>query len=217
MSTGSSSKRCRTPSSPPEISRASTSALLVPEGSCRLGSALVLEPHTAEHTRHLHRRIAPLTISHQGQLPALTISFNLVEGSPSATWSRRCRRFRCRRTSRRRGKRPGLPGFDQGPRRAAAGGDRGDLSGAGNPLRELHPPASSFSACCQPALALLIAGRDRLCGAQRLRSLGVIMLIGIVKKNAIMMVDFAAAESAVVGMKLLRRPSSRCLCASYRS
>ena len=52
--------------------------------------------------------VAPLSISHQGQFPAITISFNLAPGS---RWgrrrrrsSRRCGNCSCRRRSRRRSK-----------------------------------------------------------------------------------------------------------------
>ncbi len=48
--------------------------------------------------------------------------------------------------------------------------------------------------------------------------IGIILLIGIVKKNAIMMIDFAIAADACRGSRVRsRRSSRRACCASGRS
>ena len=112
-----------------------------------------------------------------------------------------------------RGQRPGLPAGRRQPGHAAVRGGPGDLHHPRHPLREFHPPADHPVG---PAV-----GRHRRaaspcsCSAWILSviaMIGVVMLIGIVKKNAIMMVDFAverrsqgaSAEEAIVEAALLR-------------
>ena len=92
--------------------------------------------------------IGPLTINHLGQLPSVTISFNLAPGVAA----RRGRRAGQRAPSASSECRPRVIGSFQGtaqafqaslqgPGRAPAGRGPGDLHRAGHPLRELHPPA----------------------------------------------------------------------------
>ena len=80
-----------------------------------------------------------------------------------------------------------------------------DLHRARHPLRELHPPADDPD---RPA-----GGGGRRARRARARSgstsrviaiIGILMLIGIVKKNAIMMIDFALAAAARGGRGALR-------------
>ena len=63
-------------------------------------------------------------------------------------------------------------------------------------------------------LALLICRND----FNVIALIGIILLIGIVKKNAIMMIDFALDAERNEGKAPLRRPSIRpACCASVRS
>ncbi len=89
--------------------------------------------------------IGPVTINHQGQLPSVTISFNLQPGFSLGTRYRRDRAARARGQSpglgeqQLSGQRPGLPASAARPGPAAhRGGDR-HLHRARHSLRELHP------------------------------------------------------------------------------
>ena len=90
--------------------------------------------------------VRPLSISHQGQFPAITISFNLAPGRRARTGDRRRAKGdgRTRRAGDAQlqlpGHRAGVPAIAR--HRAAAdprGAGRG-LSDPRHPLRELHPP-----------------------------------------------------------------------------
>ena len=102
---------------------------------------------------------------------------------------------------------------DADPRRA-----RRRLHRAGRALRELHPPITILStlpsAGVGAVLALLLFNTE----FSIIALIGVILLIGIVKKNAIMMIDFALDAERHHGRDPRRRRSTRpgC-CASARS
>ena len=89
------------------------------------------------------------------------------------------------------GHRPGVRGVDARPRLDPGPGDLRHLRGAGDPLRELHPPAHDSlglpSAGFGALLTLLLFKQDLDIYA----FVGIIMLVGLVKKNGIMMIDFA--------------------------
>ena len=137
-----------------------------------------------------------LSVNQVGQLPAVTISFNLPTASRSAR----------RRTDRGDQGRAQLPPTiatsfagtaqvfedavaNQGLLLAAARAHH--LHRARHPLRELHPPAHHPdrlpAAAAGALLTLRIFGFD----LSVIAIIGMLMLIGIVKKNAIMMIDFA--------------------------
>jgi multidrug efflux pump len=140
---------------------------------------------------------APLTINHQGQFPATTLSFNLA---PGASLGEAVRAVES--ASRRIGLPPGfLAGF-QGTAAAfqASLANEGWLILAAlvtvyivlgilyesyiHPLTILSTlPSAGIGAI----LALQLTGHDL--GVVAL--IGIVLLIGIVKKNAIMMIDFA--------------------------
>ena len=162
---------------------------------------------------NLRTSLGPLSVNHLGQIPAVTISFNVETGHGH----------------RRRGE----AGEETGARRAAAHGDgafqgtakayQDSLTGLGSLLLMailmiyivlgilyesfIHPmtilsglPSAAFGAL----LTLQIFGLS----LDLYGFVGVIMLIGIVKKNAIMMVDFAM-ERERKGTRARRKRSMR--------
>ena len=94
-------------------------------------------------------RSQPLSISHQGQFPAVTISFNLAPGRGARPGDRgRCRQAdgraaACRATLTRQlpGQRAGVPGLARHGAAADPGGARRGLPDPRHSLRELHPSA----------------------------------------------------------------------------
>ncbi|MDA1090214.1 MAG: efflux RND transporter permease subunit [Proteobacteria bacterium] len=164
-------------------------------------------------------QVAPLSISHQGQLPAVTLSFNLAPEVSLGTAIDRIRVIEAR---------VGMPGSIATRFGGNAEAFEDSLRNMGMLLAMavlvvylvlgilyesfIHPltilsglPAAGFGAL----LALMIAGVPlTLYGF-----VGIIMLVGIVKKNAIMMIDFALQgqrtegkdpESAIYDACLLR-------------
>ena len=103
----------------------------------------------------------PLTVNHQGQLPAVTISFNSRRASPSARRSTASRKwsggwFPADHHGRLFGNGAGVSAVAARPGLAAAGDRSRHLHRAGHPLRELYPPDhNSFGA----------AGGRRRCAA----------------------------------------------------
>ena len=153
------------------------------------------------------RTTGPLTVNHTGQLPSVTISFNLRPGvalsQAIAEIDRAVGNLRLPASldDRFPGPGPGVPGLAAGDVAAAAHGHPGHLHRAGHPLRELHSPADDpFGPALGGVgalLTLLLFHTDLSIYA----FVGIIMLIGIVKKNAIMMIDFALAAERGEGKK----------------
>ena len=89
--------------------------------------------------------VGPLQVNHQGQQPAVTISFNLAPGISLGAGGRRDQADRARiqpagaDRDRLPGHRAGVPGIAEGAGRPGPGGDLRRLCGARHPLRELHP------------------------------------------------------------------------------
>jgi multidrug efflux pump len=151
-------------------------------------------------------RPSPLVISHLGQFPATTISFNLAQGASlgAAVTAIRAAEHQI-----------GLPASFQTSFQGAASAFQASL---GNELflilaavvtmyivlgvlyeSFIHPitilstlPPASVGAL----LGLLITGAD----LDVISIIGIVLLIGIVKKNAIMMIDFALVAERVDGM-----------------
>ncbi len=146
---------------------------------------------------HLESKSAPLSINHQGQFPVVTISFNLAPSSSLGAATRAIAEVE---------KRIGLPLSIQPAFQGAAASFQSSLRN--EPLLILaalvtvyivlgvlyesyiHPitilstlPSAGVGAC----LALLLTRTE----LNVVSIIGIILLIGIVKKNGIMMVDFA--------------------------
>jgi len=168
---------------------------------------------------HFESRTAPLTINHQGQFPVVTFSFNLAPGSSLGDATEAIQKVE---------KDVKLPLSVQAAFQGTAASFQASLSN--EPLLILaalvtvyivlgvlyesyiHPvtilstlPSAGVGAC----LALLIC-REEL---SVVALIGIILLIGIVKKNGIMMVDFAleaerkegkSSEEAIFQACLLR-------------
>ena len=147
----------------------------------------------------LRRSVGPLTVTHLGQLPAVTISFNLKPGVALGDAT----------TAIQKAVQGTLPATISYSFVGSAQAFASSLQGMGlliitavlviyivlGVLYEdfIHPltilsglPAASFG-----ALVTLWAFREEL---NIMGYVGVILLIGIVKKNAIMMIDFAIAK-----------------------
>ncbi len=152
----------------------------------------------------LRRSVGPLTVTHLGQLPAVTISFNLKPGVSLGDATAAIQELARRE----------LPATVSYSFVGSAQAFASSLAGMGllivtavvviyivlGILYEdfIHPltilsglPAASFG-----ALFTLWAFREEL---NIMGYVGVILLIGIVKKNAIMMVDFALAKEREQG------------------
>jgi len=157
------------------------------------GSLVPLSEVTVES-----RGVAPLFVTHSGQVPAVTISFNLA---PGVSLSQAITRIAAEK------RRIGLPASMSGAFQGTAQAFQDSLGGLGLLLAfavfviyvvlgilyesYIHPltilsglPAAGLGAL----LTLVLFGRE----LDLYAFVGVIMLIGIVKKNAIMMIDFAA-------------------------
>ena len=145
----------------------------------------------------LTRTTAPLAISHQAQFPAVSLSFNLAPGQALGDAVEAVKTIETR---------IGMPGSIAG----VFGGDAAEFSKslAGQPwlilaalvtiyivlgvLYEsyIHPItilSTLPSAGVGAILALMLFGQD----LSVIGLIGIILLMGIVKKNAIMMIDFA--------------------------
>jgi HAE1 family hydrophobic/amphiphilic exporter-1 len=164
--------------------------------------------------------VGPLTVTHLGQLPSVTISFNLRPGASIGDAVTQVERIG--RTS--------LPATISGTFQGSAQAFQSSLKGMGllvvlailviyivlGILYEsfIHPITilSGLPSAGVGALATLLLFRQDL---NIYGFVGIIMLVGIVKKNAIMMIDFAlqaegrgksAAEAIYEGCLLRFRP-----------
>ena len=154
----------------------------------------------------VERTAGPLSVNHQGQLPAVTISFNLAPGASLGDAVAQVRAVE---------QRLGLPatiatGF-AGTAQVFQEAQQGQalLIGAAvlviyivlGVLYEsfIHPLTilSGLPAAAVGALATLMAFGQEL---NVISVIGILMLIGIVKKNAIMMIDFALDAQRAGGM-----------------
>ncbi|WP_312243979.1 MdtB/MuxB family multidrug efflux RND transporter permease subunit [Stutzerimonas nitrititolerans] len=154
----------------------------------------------------LEQRSAPLLINHIGQFPAVTLSFNLAEGVSLGEAVQVIEGVEAQ---------IGLPAGIQSHFQGAAEAFRASLSSTLllilaavvtmyivlGVLYEsyIHPItilSTLPSAAVGALLALLLTGND----LGLIAIIGIILLIGIVKKNAIMMIDFALEAERHQGM-----------------
>jgi multidrug efflux pump len=178
-----------------------------------LTGALVPLSEVAE----VKRGLAPLTINHQGLFPAITLSFNLAPGHSLGEAV-----DAIHAVERNSGKPATLIGSFQGTARAFQESLRNQprliltallavyivlgvlYESAVHPLTIISTlPSAGVGAL----LALEICGHN----LSIMGLIGVLLLIGIVKKNAIMMVDFALAAQRVHGLTPLEAIRRGCL------
>lgn len=143
------------------------------------------------------RTVGPLVINHQSQLPAVTIAFNLAPGVALGQAAQRIKDVQAEMT---------MPAGITGSFAGTAKVFQQSLANQGILLLAavvviyvilgvlyeslIHPVTilSGLPSAAVGALATLMVFRQEL---SVIAMIGVLMLIGIVKKNAIMMIDFA--------------------------
>src|ERR1022692_2059861 len=153
---------------------------------------------------HLRTEVAALTVAHLGQLPAVTISFNLQPGVSLGDAVERVRQAA-----------QTLPDSVRTSFQGVAAAYQSSLGGMGVLLAMailviymvlgilyesfIHPITilSGLPSAGLGALVTLLVFHDEL---NIYSFVGIIMLIGIVKKNAIMMIDFALGAQRDHGM-----------------
>src|ERR1700759_225128 len=191
------------------------SKLYVPGAASVVGSPVGQVPISAIAT--LTRTTAPLAISHQAQFPAVALSFNLAPGEALGDAVEAVKRIETR---------IGMPTSIVG----LYAGDAAEFSKslAGQPwlilaaiitiyivlgvLYEsyIHPItilSTLPSAGVGAILALMLCGQD----LSVIGLIGIILLMGIVKKNAIMMIDFALEAERNQGMSAYDAIVQACL------
>ncbi len=166
---------------------------------------------------HLSRTVQPLTISHQGVFPAVTLSFNLAPGAALGQAVDQINRLVARL---------GAPATLQGSFQGTAQAFQASLSSM--PLliaaailvvyivlgmlyeSYIHPITilSALPAAGVGALVMLWLLHYDL---SVIAIVGIILLIGIVKKNAIMMIDFALQAQRSQGLSPREAIHQACL------
>jgi HAE1 family hydrophobic/amphiphilic exporter-1 len=145
----------------------------------------------------VERKVGPVSINHAGQLQAITVSFNLAPGAALGDASKRIERYR---------QQINMPASiltswagDAAAFQASQGTQLWLIVSAllviyvllGVLYESFIHPITIFaglpSAAVGALLALWLFGQD----LSIIATIGILMLIGIVKKNAIMMIDFA--------------------------
>jgi HAE1 family hydrophobic/amphiphilic exporter-1 len=165
----------------------------------------------------VQRNVGPVSVNHQGQLPAVTVSFNLAPGVALGDADTRLKAIAAD---------IGLPasiftsyGGDAAAFAQSQGSQTVLLAVAVLVIYVLlgvlyesyiHPLtilAGLPSAAMGALGALMLFGQELTIIA----SIGILMLIGIVKKNAIMMIDFALAAQREQGMTPFDAIRTACL------
>ncbi|HEX7792656.1 MAG TPA: efflux RND transporter permease subunit, partial [Afipia sp.] len=191
------------------------SKLYVPGAAGATGTPTAQVP--IEAVASVVRTTAPLSISHQSQFPAVSLSFNLASGESLGAAVTRVAELESR---------IGMPGNIVG----LYSGDAAEFSKSlsGQPwlilaaivtiyivlgvLYEsyIHPItilSTLPSAGVGAILALMLCGQD----LSVIGLIGIILLMGIVKKNAIMMIDFALEAERHQGMSAYDAIVQACL------
>ena len=165
----------------------------------------------------LRKGLAPITINHQGLFPSVTLSFNLASGYSLGQAVRAIRAV-----ERASGRPASLIGSFQGTARAFQESLRNQprliftalfavyivlgilYESAVHPLTIISTlPSAGVGAL----LALELFGHN----LSIMALIGILLLIGIVKKNAIMMIDFALAAERTQGLSPLEAIRRGCL------
>jgi multidrug efflux pump len=196
-------------------SSAANSPATTPVAGGVLGATASQVPLSA--IAHFETTTGPLTINHQGQFPAVTISFNLGNGASLGE---------AVEAIQKAGEEIGLPPSIQATFQGTARAFQASLANEGwlilaaiitvyivlGVLYEsyIHPItilSTLPSAGVGAILALTIFHMD----LSVMALIGIILLIGIVKKNAIMMIDFALEAERKEGKKPVDAIYEACL------
>jgi multidrug efflux pump len=166
---------------------------------------------------HFEEMSAPLTVNHQGQFPVVTLSFNLAPNASLGDAITAVNRVKDQM---------GMPASIQGAFQGTAASFQASL--ANEPVLILaaiitvyivlgvlyesyiHPItilSTLPSAGVGALLALWVTGND----FSVIALIGIVLLIGIVKKNAIMMIDFALEAERKEGMTPVNAIYQACL------
>jgi multidrug efflux pump len=166
---------------------------------------------------HVVERTAPITVNHQGQFPVVTLSFNLAPNASLGDAITAVNRVKDQM---------GMPGSIQGAFQGTAASFQNSLSN--EPILILaaiitvyivlgvlyesyvHPItilSTLPSAGVGALLALWLTRND----FSVIALIGIVLLIGIVKKNAIMMIDFALEAERKEGMTPVNAIYQACL------
>jgi multidrug efflux pump len=166
---------------------------------------------------HFEEMSAPLTVNHQGQFPVVTLSFNLAPNASLGDAITAVNRVKDQM---------GMPASIQGAFQGTAASFQASL--ANEPVLILaaiitvyivlgvlyesyiHPItilSTLPSAGVGALLALWVTGND----FSVIALIGIVLLIGIVKKNAIMMIDFALEAERKEGMTSVNAIYQACL------
>ena len=165
----------------------------------------------------VERKVGPIAINHAGQLQAITVSFNLAPGASLGDASKKIEGFR---------REIAMPqsiltswGGDAAAFQSSQGTQVWLIVSAllviyvllGVLYESYIHPITIFaglpSAAVGALLALWIFGMD----LSIIATIGILMLIGIVKKNAIMMIDFALSAQREQGMEPAKAIRQACL------
>jgi multidrug efflux pump subunit AcrB len=166
---------------------------------------------------HFVRKVEPLSVSHQGQFPAVTLSFNLAPGVALGDAVERIKQMQAELH---------VPATLDGSFQGTAQAFQSSL--ASTPLlivaailvvyivlgmlyeSYIHPVTilSALPSAGVGALLMLMLFRYDL---SVIALIGIVLLIGIVKKNAIMMIDFALEAERKEGKSPLEAIHEACL------
>jgi HAE1 family hydrophobic/amphiphilic exporter-1 len=148
------------------------------------------------------RGIGPLSVNHQGQVPSVTISFDLGEGAALSDAAEAVRRLQ-RDIGLPQGINGGFAGSAQVFEDSAKGQGALILLAIiviyiilGMLYESFIHPITILSGLPSAGIGALLALQLMSMDLSVIAFVGIIMLIGIVKKNAIMMVDFAIQARA---------------------
>jgi multidrug efflux pump subunit AcrB len=166
---------------------------------------------------HFSNKIAPLTISHQGQFPAVTLSFNLAPGVALGQAVARIQQMQAELK---------VPITLDGSFQGTAQAFQSSLSSTpllvaaailavyivlGMLYESYVHPITILSALPSAGVGALLALMLLRYDLSVIAMIGIILLIGIVKKNAIMMIDFALEAEREQGKSPLEAIPEACL------
>ena len=167
---------------------------------------------------HVEETNVPLTVNHQGQFPVVTLSFNLAPQASLGDAITAVNKVKdeshmpAADSGGLSGNRGVVPGIALQRARADPGGACYGLHRLGGFVRKLHSSHhhsvhAAFRRCRSACLSLLICRID----FSVIALIGLVLLIGIVKKNGIMMIDFALEAERKEGMTPVNAIYQACL------